>query len=130
MKTINLKEQLKDIKGNPIGTISKVIIETSEGKYKQSEDGSLLIAIVQDPKQVITVGQIISEALVLDSPGEKTEMLDKAKRFSLSMKIIESDDIELSDEQITLISKQVNLLCEVMPQGIQIAGRIYDILNK
>jgi hypothetical protein len=132
MKKINLKHQLKDIKGNPIGTISRVVVEDkkSVGGLKLNTDGSVLQLIVQDPAQIITSGSVIAEALVFDNPEEKSDMMSKAKKFSLSMKIVDAEEIELDEAQITMVLERVNALCSVMPQGIQIAGQIYNLLNE
>lgn len=85
-------------------------------------DGTEAKEVSGDKEKAVTYFDVITRALFTDNTGDDAKA--KYKRYHLAMKLKESEDVDLSAEQITIIKEKVG---EAF--GALVVGQVWDFLD-
>lgn len=109
MSKIKLDQELKDEKGNVLGTKIEAVAVTETGEIRKGKNGATLYGMVEVPELKRTLRQVIKESLLDERKVESKDEKEKDERFALWMKVqTAGKEIEFSPEEIVLIKKCIN----------------------
>lgn len=129
MALIKLNTVLKTLKGEPLGSFRTVVVEdiTTASGLKEDEKGIVQEYRILDPKDNLTIGSVISEAILTEVEGDKTA--NKAKRYSMAIGWSNLEEIEITTEDIVLIKKHLEPYTSNFKAGALIYGQIMNTLE-
>jgi len=129
MTLIKLNTAIKTLKGEPMTSFRTVVIEdlTTESGLKEDEKGIVKEFKILDSRDALTIGSVISEAILTEVDGDK--ITNKAKRYAMAIRWSNLEEIEITPEEITLIEKHLEPFSSRFMAGALIYGQIMQILK-
>lgn len=119
MPTIKLSTQLKDEKGNTLGTKLDCLVVDTDNNFVKDKTGQLVVATIDKPEIGKTLKEVICNSLLHEDPRKPLTGADKTKRYRLWLLVNESvETVKVPTEDVLIIKD-----CILETQPILIAGQ-------
>ena len=125
MPTIKLSTQLKDEKGNTLGTSLDCLVVDKDNNFIKDNSGQLVVATINKPDIGKTIKEVICSSLLHETPNKPLTGVEKSKRYRLWLLVNESiETVEIPTEDVLIIKN-----CILETQPILIAGQCEALIE-